>query len=159
MDSKYKLFWKLGDTNKSISKCSFNDDDEYYSFLKKKYDEGFRQIIISSEAMIKLIKYFVIKQDLKISEIQFNEEDPSLSEEVDALLEEIKYRPILFTILLEKLTFLSEDCSIDINRIYMTKKCNTSFFIQSNGIIGFSGNEDEGILNEICSLLKEYLFG
>lgn len=31
---KYKLFWKLGDADKNIIYKGFNDEEEYYSFLK-----------------------------------------------------------------------------------------------------------------------------
>lgn len=49
---KIKLFWKLGDSDKHIFCQAFDDDEEFYSFLKKQFDAGYRQIIVSSEAMI-----------------------------------------------------------------------------------------------------------
>ena len=116
---KNKLFWKLGDVEKHVFSISFDDDEEYYSFLKKQFDMGFRQIIISSEVMIQLIKECVINHCLRLYNVEFAEEDASLSEDIKLLLDEISVRPVLFNTLIEKLHFLAETSSIDISRIYV----------------------------------------
>lgn len=160
--NKYKLFWKKGDVDKNIFCRSFYDDDEYYSFIKRQFDDGYRQIIISSEAMIELIKYCVIVKHLKTYKIEFSEDDSSLSESIDNLLEEIEKRPVLFNNLIDKLLFLSETSSIDISRIYISGRISNGdaldFYIQSNGILAINGSEDD-FLNEITNLIKRYLFG
>ena len=116
--NKYKLFWKVGDVNKHVVCQKYSDDEEYYSFLKKQYDIGYRQIIISSEVMIQLIKEFVMNFGLRVYRIEFMEADSSLTNEIEVLLDHMKEYPILFVTLLEKLNFLAETTSIDIGRIY-----------------------------------------
>ena len=65
---KHKLFWKIGDSDKQIISQPFDDEDEYYSFLKVQFDKGYRQIIVSSEAMIELIKDFLCLKKITIFE-------------------------------------------------------------------------------------------
>lgn len=160
---KWKLFWKLGDPDKHIVSQPFDDEEEYYSFLKRQFDEGYRQIIVSSEAMIELIKYSVINQGLKVYKIRFTEEDSSLSEDVASLLDAITERPVLFNALIEKLLFLAETSSIDINRIYISGRSEAGvaidFYIQSNGIVAISDSADCYLLDRISTLIERCLFG
>ena len=160
---KYKLFWKLGDLDKHIIYKSFDDEEEYYSFLKQQFDAGYRQIIVSSEAMIDLIKYVVMQQGLKIYRIEFAEEDDALSEEVSNLIEMIETRPVMFNALIEKLHFLAETSSIDIKRIYLSGRlANGSIvdmYIQSNGIIAINDGIDMEFVYQIITLIERCLFG
>lgn len=160
---KCKLFWKLGDSDKHIISQPFDDDDEYYSFLKRQFDDGYRQIIVSSETMIELIKDSVINQGLKVYKIEFAEEDSSLSEDVASLLDAITVRPVLFNTLIEKLLFLAETSSIDINRIYISGRLDSGvavdFYIQSNGIVAISDSADGNLLDRISTLIERCLFG
>lgn len=160
---KYKLFWRLGDTGKRIHPISFCDDEEYYSFLKRQFDEGYRQIIISSEAMIELIKECVIELGLKLYNIEFAEEDASLSEDVDELLKAIAERPVLFNTLIEQLHFLAEKSSIDIYRVSIDGRLENGeavdIFIQSNGILAISESCNDELLVRLSSSVERCLFG
>ena len=161
--NKYKLFWKVGDVNKHVVCQKYSDDEEYYSFLKKQYDIGYRQIIISSEVMIELIKEFVINFGLRVYRIEFMEADSSLTNEIEVLLEHMKERPILFATLLEKLNFLAETTSIDIGRIDTSGRLENNIalnmFVQSNGIIGISDDVGNVLLQRTCKLIERHLFG
>ena len=160
---KYKLFWKIGDLNKHIICQPFDDNEEYYTFLKRQFDLGYRQIIVSSEAMIELIKYCVMNLGLNVYKIEFAEEDTSLSEDIAYLLNTIRERPVLFNNLVEKLLFLAENSSIDINRIYISGRSEEGvvkdFYIQSNGIVSISDYENNNLLDSIRTLIERCLFG
>lgn len=161
--NKYKLFWKLGDSNKCIFSQPFDDGEDYYSFLKRQFDDGYRQIIVSSEVMIELIKSSVINQGLKVYKIEFTEEDSSLSEDISCLLDAMTAHRVLLNTLIEKLLFLAETSSIDIKRIYISGRLEcgiaVDLFIQSNGIVAISDSADEKLLNGIVTLIKRCLFG
>jgi len=161
--NKYKLFWKIGDVNKHVVCQKYSDDEEYYSFLKKQYDIGYRQIIISSEVMIQLVKEFVMNFGLRVYRIEFMEADSSLTNEIEVLLDHMKEQPILFAALLEKLNFLAETTSIDISRIYTSGKSENNIalnmFVQSNGIIGINDNAENELLQRTCTLIERHLFG
>ncbi|WP_311146576.1 hypothetical protein [Stomatobaculum longum] len=161
--NKYKLFWKVGDVNKHVVCQKYSDDEEYYSFLKKQYDIGYRQIIISSEVMIQLIKEFVMNFGLRVYRIEFMEADSSLTNEIEVLLDHMKEYPILFVTLLEKLNFLAETTSIDIGRIYTSGKSKNNsalnMFVQSNGIIGINDDAEDELLQRTCTLIERHLFG
>lgn len=160
--NKSKLFWKLGDSSKHIICQPFDDNEEYYSFLKKQFDAGYRQIIVSSEAMIELIKNCVLEQGLKVYRIEFAEDDSSLSNDIANLLNEITVRPVLFSTLIEKLRFLAETSSIDISRVYISGRSKDgraiSLYIQSNGIVAVTDSADY-ILSKINTLIERCLFG
>lgn len=160
--NKVKLFWRLGDSSKHIICQLVNDNEEYYSFLKKQFDAGYRQIIVSSEVMIELIKDCVLEQDLKVYRIEFAEDDSALSNDIDNLVNAITVRPILFNTLIEKLRFLAETSSIDISRIYISGRSKEGIaidlYIQSNGIVAIS-NDADYILNRVNALIERCLFG
>lgn len=160
---KSKLFWKRGDSDKHVISKPFDDNEEYYSFLKKQFDAGYRQIIVSSEAMIELIKDSVIEQGLKVYRIEFAEDDTSLSEDITNLLGAIEARPILFGTLIEKLQFLAESSSIDIQRIYMSGRSENGvaidLYVQSNGIVAINDGADDEVRNRINALIERCLFG
>ena len=160
---KYKLFWKLGDADKNIIYKGFNDEEEYYSFLKKQFDDGYRQIIVSSEIMIELIKDFVINQELKIYKIEFAEEDQSLIDDISNLRDAVSAKPVKFNALIEKLLFLSQTSSIDISRIYISGRLKNGAavdsYVQSNGIVAISENIDNKILDRVSAIIERCLFG
>lgn len=56
---KAKLFWHARNGQRQICYVPFNDDCEYYVFLKEYHDKGYKQIIITSELMSGLMRFFV----------------------------------------------------------------------------------------------------
>ena len=159
---KAKFFWKVNDASKDIFCISFNDDMEYYTFIKQYYDDGYRQIIITSEIMIGLIEHFVLEKGLFVYNIEFIEDDQDLKDEIENLLSIISRDRAFLGKLIEKLNFLSEKSSIDIQRIYFKGRGNdggaTNFNLQSNGIIGIDKKNFSSISNEISNLIERCLF-
>lgn len=158
---KAKMFWKMNIVPKHIFCIPFDDNMEYYTFLKKCHDDGYRQIIITSEIMVQLIKDFVLKKELSVYEIEFVEEDNDLKNEISELLMEVQHDKKFFSELIEKLNFLSEKSSIDIQRIYFkgrsSDKIAISLYIQSNGIIGIDSGNYDVVSREISNLIERCL--
>lgn len=159
---KAKLFWKLGEKEKQIYSVSFDDNEEYYAFLKKCNLEGLRQIIISSELMITIIKKAVQEYGFSLYDIEFQEEDEHLLQEIKILLELIPSNKYLFVDLIEHLRFLSEKSSIDIKRIKIKGRDNSgvalNYYVQSNGVFGVTEGHYEEIKSKIISAVTGELF-
>ena len=160
---KSKLFWKLGVSPKQISCVPFSDNEEYYSFLRNQYNAGYRQVIVSSEAMIEIIKDAVIKDKYSVYSIEFAEDDEELQEEINGILTAVENNPACIVILLEKLQFLAEKSSIDIQRVKIKGRKSSGgavdFYIQSNGLIGINEEAYDEILQKESTLIERCLFG
>lgn len=57
---KAKLFRFKKDQNERITCISYDDNEEYYSFLREYRSKGYRQVIITTEIMIKIIETSVV---------------------------------------------------------------------------------------------------
>ena len=84
---KGKLFRSSTATLKRVCSRKWEESTtEYYSFIKSCKNEGYRQIIISSEIFIKLIEYFVIQLGFSIVKIEFMEDDDEFSKNISILI-------------------------------------------------------------------------
>ncbi|MEE0009584.1 MAG: hypothetical protein U0I79_02315 [[Eubacterium] siraeum] len=83
---KAKLFRFKKDQNERITCISYDDNEEYYSFLREYRSKGYRQVIITTEIMIKIIETSVLNDNLFVYKIELAEEDEELEKEIDQLL-------------------------------------------------------------------------
>lgn len=153
---KAKLFWHVYNGKRQICYIPFDDNCEYYNFLKRYHDKGYKQIIITSELMSDLMRVFCQQQNLSVYEIDLMEDDEDLDAELKGILQKMESDRIYFERLLSEIRFLSEQSSIDINRIYFKGRYNdvaVRFFIQANGIIGVIPK----FFNEVAGKIKTYL--
>lgn len=157
---KAKFFWKKNNSSKTISCIDYNDGMEYYSFIKDCHNQGYRQIIITSELMIEIITRFALEKNLLVFKIELAEDDSELAEEIDSLIEHTEKNSIYFNRLIDELKFLSEKSSIDIQRVYMKGRNNEgsiiNLFLQSNGLIGINTDSFDNVSNDIKSIIEEY---
>lgn len=116
---KAKLFRFKKDQNERITCISYDDNEEYYSFLREYRSKGYRQVIITTEIMIKIIETSVLNDNLFVYKIELAEEDEELEKEIDQLLTKTQHNSSYFALLLEKIQFLSERSSIDLFRVYV----------------------------------------
>ena len=79
---KAKLFWKNENDREIINSVFYDDSVEYYTFLRKCKSEGYRQVIVTTEIMIQLLRVSVIKKGFVIYKIEFAEEDCELENEI-----------------------------------------------------------------------------
>lgn len=158
---KTKLFWKVNSGKRHICCVSYDDNAEYYTFLRKCRDEGFRQVIVTSEIMIEIISNAYLKKEYSVYKLEFVEEDSELESEMNTILQTIQNKPAYLSVLLEKLKFLSEKSSIDIKRIYIKSPYKEdgfdNYFIQSNGIIGINEESFTSVSTEIVALVERCL--
>ena len=159
---KAKLFWGIYNDTKKIFCISYDDKIEYYTFLKQCHNNGYRQIIITSEIMIKLIEFFVVENNFTIYKLEFMEDDDELQMEIRGLFQQMTNNIAFLSKFIEKLNFLSEKSSIEIKRIYFKgrdkKGVASQFYLQSNGIIGINKENFSFVSNSIGSLIERYLF-
>ena len=159
---KAKLFWKRGDCVKKIIAVPYDDKIDYYTFVKENHDSGFRQVIVTSEAMIWLIQKIIIGK-FRISEIEMAEDDDDLNQEISALLNLVKQNPVFLTELVSKLEFLAEKSSIEIQRIGFLGRTENGIavqgFIQSNGLLGVSYNVSDKAFDAIGTEVGRCVFG
>ncbi len=158
---KTKLFWKADDNATHVYCIPYDDNDDYYDFLRKCREKGYRQIIVTAEIMINIIKYACLDKNCRINKIEFIEEDDALDYEVNVILQAMAQNPAYLNELIEKIRFLEEKSSIDLKRIYVRSLCKeggASFFVQANGIIGISQGAYDSMSKEISSIVERSLF-
>lgn len=159
---KAKCFWKMGDIPKRVVSIPYNSDEEYYSFLRMQFEVGYRQIIISSEIMIEFIKDAVLNNNFSVYDILLSEDDEEMQNEVTQLLNLIEVKPVCFGTLLEKLSFVAENSSIDIQRISakgrMPDGQPVDFFVQSNGLFAANETAFATIQKKVSTLIDRCLF-
>lgn len=112
--NKYKIFSKVQNDEKEIFCINYNDKEErYYPFIKRCYNNGYTQIIITSEIMIKIIEKFVFDKKYIVSELEFMEDDDFNK---DIKLQIVNNRNIYreHNFIIKELEFLAEKTSIEI---------------------------------------------
>lgn len=158
---KTKLFWKADDNAMHVYCIPYDDNDDYYDFLRKYREKGYKQIIVTAEIMIDIIKYACLNKNCRINKIEFIEEDDALDYEVNVILQLMAQNPAYLNELIEKIKFLEEKSSIDLKRIYVRslhEEGGASFFVQANGIIGISQGAYDCMSKEISSIVERSLF-
>lgn len=154
-----KLFWKMDADARKIHCVSYDSSIDYYAFLRNCHDQGYKQVIISSEIMIQLIREACLGKGYKITKIEFDEEDAELEEEIQVILRLMDDRnPAYFCDLVDKLNFLAERSSIGIKRVYIrglyAEDYIESYFLQSNGIIGINKESFSQISSYISTCIE-----
>lgn len=160
---KTKLFWKTESGKQHICCVDYDDQQDYYIFLRKCRAKGYRQVIVTSEIMIQIIRHACLDKGHYIYRIEFAEDDTDLENEMDGILKAIHKNPAYFGDLLEKLRFLAEKTSIDLKRIYIKEKYKDTtpdnYFVQSNGIIGVNREAFSKVCLELGTLIERCLTG
>lgn len=159
-----KYFKLFQDKNNEIIVVEYSEIDQrnYFKFVKTQFEKGLRQIIITSELMLELLKIFFIDYNFKIIDICFAEEDEELNGEIVKILEKVEKDRGYFVKLLEKLECIADNSSIDIENIELksTKKIDEkylTFFIRVNGILSLEDSTKDFLLKIIIKLLEEKL--
>ena len=105
--------------------------------------------------MLKIIENFFL-QEFSIKKIIFDEDDLELEDEIKKILEKITKDRVYFFKLFNKLECISNNSSINLQRIEMSGKFKTvysSFLLQVNGILKIDG--DVNLSNNICKIIQE----
>lgn len=161
---KYKLFIFSESENTSNSICAIRYDEqkEYYSFLREQIALGYKQVILSTEIIKVLLLSLVKDKEYRIDRIEFSEEDDEFDEEISDIIEICKRNSLYLLELLEKISFLSDDCSIEVSRAFLSKRTENGFekiFIQSNGVISVTENHFDSVIKFISEEIERGFFG
>lgn len=156
-----KLFWKMDAGARKIHCISYDSSIDNYAFLRNCHDQGYKQVIISSEIMIQLICEACLEKGHKITKIEFVKEEAELEEEIQVILQLMDRDSAYFCDFIDKLKFLAERSSIGIKRVYIrglyAKDFIESYFLQSNGIIGINKESFSQISSNISCYIEKYL--
>lgn len=160
---KAKLFWKKESEKEHIYSVPYDDTIEYYTFLRECKGKGYRQVIVTSEIMLQVIRKACLGKGYSVCKIEFAEEDSELEQEIRDLIHLAAKNPAYFGDLVEKIKFLSEQSSIDLRRVYIKGTYEGAyapvFFLQSNGILGTNKESYESLSKEISTIVERCLTG
>lgn len=117
--------------------------DDYYRFIKEYNRLGLKQVIITSEIMIKLMEIYTINRKFNINKIDFIVEDSILNDEINMYLAKIREDRANLGYLLGHLKFLAQDDSIDIKSITLQGKAinidkESRIIVRVNGLFSIS---------------------
>lgn len=152
-DKFYKLFRKRNGARVEVEMPQYYpSEDNYYELIKKYSDRGWMQVIISSDMMLYLLKYYFHRRGGRISDFVLLEDDNEFCDEIRDLVEAVSKNREMFSVLLKHLCFLRDENSIEIQKISMncmTENDEMSFVtIQSNGVVEIddtAGGEESNI--------------
>lgn len=102
---KAKLFLKKENSEEIIESVLYDDNVEYYTFLRECKAKGYSQVIVTTEIMMRILREFVIKKGFLVYRIEFAEEDCELENEIKNLLKNIETNPAYFADCWIKLSF------------------------------------------------------
>lgn len=126
---KAKLFRFKKDQNERITCISYDDNEEYYSFLREYRSKGYRQVIITTEIMIKIIETSVLNDNLFVYKIELAEEDEELEKEIDQLLTKTQHNSSYFALLFFHVHKIIVDLSyLTVKIILVCTDYNVQFF-------------------------------
>lgn len=110
-----KLFY--GIEKKQVSVVEYDSSSgDYYALILEAQKKGCRQVILTSDIMIKIAEVFLTTESATITDIAFFVEDDNLQKEIAKLIELMRQNSAYWGALKDKLKFLSEDDSIDIKK-------------------------------------------
>lgn len=158
MDALYgKLFQNIKEH--CINSLPYNIKQDYYSYVEGNVNNGFRQVIITSEIMLAIIEHFLVNHKSKLVNIEFLVEDDELNEEINVFLKKMESNGAVWATLKERLNFVSYNDSIDIKKIEL--KCLEEYgfmiSIQVNGIFWTSRDKFEDVSQEIIEIVQRYV--
>ena len=128
--------------------AEYDVNQNYYAFIQDKQKEGYNQCIVTSDIMIEIMQCFLLNNRVEITSINFMVDDTILSS--------MKQNAGYWEILKNKLSFLSQNDSIEIKKVnYRLLTGNGALFsIQVNGIVTISENQYDAISNKISSIME-----
>ena len=152
---KAKFFFD--DKKGNVHCIPYNDKIDYYSFIKRYREEGYNQLIITSQIMISLIQFLVLEKNLIVYEVEFMEENIELDEKIKIFLSKLKFDLSLLPYFLDELRFLEDKSSIEIKKISFKGRDEAgnaiNLYIQVNGIIAINSE----MYDCLSTLLVEFL--
>ncbi|WP_290716714.1 MULTISPECIES: hypothetical protein [Exiguobacterium] len=151
---------KVFSRNNNIEVLNYNLEDDYYSFIKKNSEKGYEQVILTTDFMLAILKYYFIDRKFTIKEIIPVDEEGFLVSKFESYIERIEEDRDQFLKLLEEMDFLFyEKNALDIFKMELSGKNKFDerirLNVQINGIINIKEScyeeEKENIRNVILT--------
>lgn len=157
--SKEKLFWKNESNKKHFFFVEYDEQRDYYSFIKEMIEGQCHQIAITSDIMLEYIESIASISNIYIEKIEMMEEDDELIQKIDDLVSRCVTNRGTIVELVKILRYLDEESSVDIKRIYLREEQEGNIilgYIQVNGIIGISAPNSQ-MMDALLLCVKECL--
>lgn len=158
-----KNFFKLFQKKNEVFAIKYTSEEQknYFKFVKSQIEKKMKQVIVTSEIMLKIIEKYIREKDAKINLIKFAEEDLELEKEIKFYIIEIQNKKMEYLDkLMSKLECISNSSSIDIEEIEIIVKDNENnrfirIKIWVNGIIEIESKVNkENELDDILRIIK-----
>lgn len=135
----------------------YDINQNYYSFIRDKQKKGYNQCIVTSDIMIEIMQYFLLKGGIEVTSISFMVDDEELKSEIQSILDSMKQNAAYWEILKNKLSFLSQNDSIEIKKVNFRILTGTGilFSVQVNGLVIVSENG----YNTVCKTISNIMEG
>lgn len=157
MKMKVLKFYRRIDHNQDeIFPILWEENVDYKDFRRKNFNDGFKQICISTEMMAEF--YSISKQALKCSlcELDFQDSYEDLKQDIEKAINGGDDNFVK-----EKITEWRDD-NVEFKKMRFKGRQNNStfidFYIQSNGIVGVNEESFDFVKQQLTSSLKEMLF-
>lgn len=150
------------DKVKKVKVIPIKLNDNYYTDLRNYVNEGYKQIIVPSDAMIGILKKYFKERIARIHTIELLEEDSDYTYQLNQILESIEDNRDYFVDLIEELSYLSEKSTVEIKSIrfkYRLEDKPVDISISVNGILTYSENtitikEIDNLKQDIIDLIQ-----
>ena len=156
MTNFIKLFRKNEDG--SIQSFPYDPSKNYYDFVQGIIAKGYTQCILTTDIMLKVADHFLLDENGNVTGIQMYEDDDELSEQLDGLINQLRTNKAYWSVLNEKLNFLSDD-AIDVEKIELcgNKQGSYKLVFYVNGIVEMSCNDGDGLEKDILRIIGAYI--
>lgn len=144
---------------KDIECFLYNPQQNYYDVVQNALKSGYQQSIFTPSVMIALIEEFLLKYNSIVTEIEFSVENEEVNQEIKKIIGHMKGNGAYWVILKDKLSFLSEYNSIDIQKVSIKSKQENGFLLslQANGIFDVTANAYDLVATEICNVVRRVI--
>lgn len=153
MDFFEKKIFLYRETNSLVIK-DLPPQTNYYKFVQENSEKNYNQFIITSDIMLDLLKFYYLKKEAKIVELDLMEDDSSFDLEFKNHIKQMTKDRAYFAHFLEEVRWLYSHESIDLKKIRVKYRINekpVDITIYINGIISINNNES--IEDELKQLL------
>lgn len=152
-----KIFINNNINTKLFEVIEYDPSIDYYTYIKNYRDEGYDQVIITSELMIDTLKVYFYDKKCTITHVELLEHDTQMENEIEEILNQLRIDRGYFNLLLEKLKCLIEKNSIDIRKIELQWRedgFTTALFMQVNGLLGITDEKYDSEKDKVLDIIK-----
>lgn len=153
---------KIFSKENKVFLLDYDINDDYYAYIKKHSDEGYEQVILTTDFMLAILKHYFINRKFNLKEILPIDDEPFLVEKFQRYLEMLEDDREKIIYFLSELDFLLyEKNALDIFKIELSGKSlsekRTRFSAQINGIICINVPSYEEEKEELIKVISNHL--